>query len=172
MLRQIVIAAIFFVLHVNPAQADIFDFCLDAVEKNEKERATLFATAILEMRDTVIPENRDAGAKCLAFATGAQYVYDPVSKSFTTPEIAEENQTVQSQKDAIAAKAAEIDAKIKEETEQQIAQARKEKEQSQLEVWTAVLDACKAVYFDEPAQAVTNRICLDVFLETGLPKGE
>lgn len=96
------------------------------------------------------PSYQVLGAQCLTFATGIEHVYDPVSAAFVRVSRQEEAR----EKERLAAQAKEFE---------------QEKSRRRFAVWSAVFDACEDLYFDEPSQALTNRVCLDYFLESGLP---
>ena len=47
------------------------------------------------------------------------------------------------------------------------AQAQQDRE---LSVWQGVNKACTEIYLDDPNSALTNKVCIDLFLQIGLPQ--
>lgn len=73
-------------------------------------------------------------------------------------ERVEENNRERKQYSEIAADIAELERRRKEQ-----------KNAKERTVWLRVEEACRTLYKKHPDETVTNRICLDLFLVTGLP---
>lgn len=156
----------------GPALADIYDDCLKAIEADDKTKAEELSALILRFNSLSV-EDRTAGAACLGFAKGREYVYDIVLEAFVEPAEAEAT-LKQKRAEADAKKAAEalreeaarqeelrlaVEAKLLEDAKAARIQA----------VWERVMEVCRALYADDPTEALTRKVCLDLFLVTGLP---
>ena len=184
---------IFFLVVFLPSRAfaDIYSDCQAAIEADDRTAALSYATTMMQFNQIWDPKKQTGGADCISYATGKTYVYSFSLGAFAKATAAEAI-LVAKRKEAAEAAAlqdqkaeAERMARIKEarlakaEAERQEALARAEAVRAAvLEaadakrralVWTRVLEGCLALYSKNPDETVTNRVCLDVFLETGLP---
>lgn len=126
------------------ARADIFTDCLKAIEQNDLEKAKGLANIIRVRRSLQSEEKQQAGAECLSFGLGEKHVYDTATESFTSAQTISERT------------AAELED-------------RREREERTFTVLSAVSAACDKVYRVNPDEALTNEVCIEVFLRQGLP---
>jgi hypothetical protein len=160
------------VLFAQVAVADIYTECARAISENDASKALELATTLLRFNSIAI-QNQDAGAACLSYAMGEEYVYSIGLSTLSSKR--EEDARIEAAKAEAAERNAEQKKLQAEEEMLQLAQRKAElaieaeKQQRQEAVWKRVLRACEELYQSDPTSAVTNRICLDVFLETGLP---
>ena len=180
-----------FLLFSTSAVADIYADCQTAIEARDKEKAEELSNLMLESKLIALSHRAD-GAKCVSFAKGKEYYYDINLKAFvdlTQPGAAQR---------AIAAKLGEekrdlaklrikkaaadkinadneavATAKLKAEQEIMAAQraaAMEANEAAKIQsVWARVMEVCSELYADDPTEALTRKVCLDLFLVTGLP---
>jgi hypothetical protein len=163
------------------AKADIYMDCLAAIKRSDTAEVERLAQKIMDYVQIFQPPAQalEIGSQCVSSAKGKEYTFDENSKQFLSREQLEENAAAQIEENRLAEEKRVEDqrreaARIQQENENQRleAEAQALKEAQTMEVLLAVKDACKELYFDDPSQALTNNICLDVFLETGLPKEE
>ncbi|PCH67060.1 MAG: hypothetical protein COC12_12060 [Rhodobacteraceae bacterium] len=164
-----VIIAFFASIFTGAAQANVYSDCQAAIDAGDRDQARGPAEMMLRFNVIYDTKNRKAISECLTFAMEEQYFYDPLSASFmSTSEMEnraetyakreEEQEQERKMQAEIAASAAEFE------------QHRREQESAKRRaVWLRVSEACGRLYKKRPDETVTNRICLDLFLATGLP---
>lgn len=158
----------------SPCFGGIYQDCEEAVKAGDQKRAQEISETIMRFNSVTSPEDQVAGAACLTFATGKPHVYSPQLGTFAPAdeqgelilEAQKANAEQQRKKDQLEAErlAAEL---AQEAAASEIERRRQERIQA---VWVAVGAACFELYRDDVVQALTNKTCVDVFLETGLPE--
>ena len=165
------------------ALADVYADCQKAIEAGDKAEAEELSALILRFNSLSVA-NQTAGAACLSYAKGKKYTYDIVLEAFVEPAQAEA--ILKKKRDEAAAKEAKVAGrraagkKIEAEREAiaaatriRIAEERAKRKAAQdakiQAVWERVKEVCGALYADDPTEALTRKVCLDLFLVTGLP---
>ena len=157
----------------NMAVADTYADCKEAISANDHEAALKFATRLLRFRNISDPSKQKSGAACLTFAKGTEYTYDFAKDGFAEASVvaaalAASQEEFAAREEERAKRESIIAAEKAQRLERE--RIRKEAEAAKVRaVWQRVTDACVKLYQDDPDGTVTNRICLDVFLQTGLP---
>jgi hypothetical protein len=150
------------------------DACRAAVASGDQSSFLEIAERMKMWRNIFDQQLRTGSVQCLSDGFGESWVYEwssgmmlPATEAAKVKERAAAEAAAQKQRDeAERARLAEGQAALRR-LQDEIAAAR-EKQRS--EVFLAMADACRTLYRRDSILALTNRMCLDVFLETGLPK--
>ena len=158
---------------VQPARADTYADCIAAIEAGDLETAKGIALTMLRFTNVTDPKKQEMGAQCLTGATGEPHVYSMGLARFLPSIEAEkvEEQRIIDAKAALEASEALERARLNAEAAAEakaVAAERAEAAKKQA-VWKRVSQACNELYADDPNLAVTNKVCLDLFLMIGLP---
>ena len=162
------------------AAADVYTDCTEAMQSGDIERARSSGETILRLNSFSSAVDKATVAACLTFAFGEEYIFSPRSGRFLSTT--QEARMIEEQRQRDAADAAQIASRVaanearrrKEEEQLQAeralaAKVEKERRDRELAVWRRVMEACSEIFEDDPNSALTNRICLDLFLQVGLP---
>ncbi len=140
---------------------DIAD-CHKAIADNDRTTALFLAQTMLVLPPASSPDVRDRAVQCLAFAFDEPYRFDNTRNAYIADRRPEQSQPAEGRARA-EAMVDELSARISEHE----AKVRQSKIEAQvLERATA---ACEKLYLQDPDLAVTNNVCVDIFLRTGLP---
>ena len=174
--------------------------------------ASIFAEAIVRSQDATDSNKQAAGARCLTFVKGEEWVYSVVQGRFESEaETTKDDAISQALEDAKAApgparteaeeaerqdaisraledartapgsaraEAEEAERQVVEdaiaavETAQRLVEVaiKQSQVERKLAVLRGVMNACTDIYLEDPNTALTNRVCIDLFLQTGLPE--
>ena len=167
------LVAIVFLISAQSAHAGIFSDCKLAIEANDQSAAKRLAQQILTFNSFSLDNLKD-GEACLSFAMDQEYVFNLSLNTFLPKANAEE--LVALAQATAARKLKEDEEKVAEKLERQRLHRQAELDaeavkQAQTDaVWYRVIQACEEIYAYDPNAAVTNKVCLDVFLQVGLPE--
>lgn len=162
----------------NPvtAEKDIED-CRAALASKDKEDFEKASERLMEWRNTPSAAMRFAAIDCLAEGTGEPWVYEvktgrlvPKSQAAAVLAAAREpeiREAAQREKEVIAQR--ERREKLEAERQKILVAAEERRRKRRQEVLEAMSDACVQLFYRDRVSAMTNRICVDVFLETGMP---
>ena len=160
------------IICAQTALAGTYSDCTEAIKSGDQSQAKELAATILRF-NSFSHDEQITGAACLTFAMGQEYVFSIVLNTFAPK--AEVAAIIEATKKEAAGKAdeqkrlqEEFDRKRRETRQAQLAAAAANEAQT-LAVWRRVYEACNELYSNDPNATVTNQICLNVFLETGLP---
>lgn len=136
------------------------EFCVEAKKSGNKERWDFWATQVLGATHDLTPRQITAGKACLKDFPGGPYVY--VDGKFINAD--------QAEREAEAERQAQINAEAAEAaaTEFRLA-AEAEKSARQFRVIQQLQDSCIAMFRRDPDATITNKLCFDVLMESGLP---
>lgn len=152
------------------AGASVYEDCQVAMQSGDRINATLIANTILLFNSKPSDESLAMALECLAFAKGEAYTFDLGESAFIPQSRAEELARERKHSHLIA----ETERQRKRDAEARLVALRVQEEESDAkrrsEVWLRAAEACERLYRQEPDETITNRVCLDVFLATGLPK--
>lgn len=154
------------------ASANIYDECKKAIKNADLETAKEISAKILSFNSVSISDHAD-GAACLSYAMGKDYVFSFVLNTFSPKE--DEDAIIEVKKREASERAIEQEKRQAEADERRRLRREAElatdaaKRANVSAVWKRVFVACNELFADDPNTAVTNQICLNVFLETGLP---
>lgn len=151
------------------AKADFYSDCAAAIARGDTEKAQEIAAAMMEFRYVENTAQREAGIACLNFARGIDHEYSRMANAFR-PAGDDARLREEARAEAAAKREAEEMARQRELAkiaEQRVLEA--EQAQRKQRVWSKVAEACRKTYAEDPTAALTNRVCIDLFLQTGLP---
>ena len=138
-------ATIAILLLALPAQADVFDNCMDATERGDRPAALAATSTILEI--TPAPSDLPDGVfRCFEFATGEQHIYVPSDQKIMSRSA------------------------LQESLNNNIKSLVKQADDWQDKVRSRRISACKNLYKKDPDTTILNPICYDIFMVTGLPE--
>lgn len=169
---QLKLLAFAFAICAQTATAGTYSDCTLAIKKGDQAKAKELASALLRFNSFSVDEQM-TGAACLTYAMNEEYVFSIILNTFVPK--GQEEAVVDEKKKAAAERAVEDQRKVAAALERnrlhQLAElAAKAAKQAQIDtVWKRVYEACANLYRSDPDTTVTNQICLNVFLETGLP---
>lgn len=169
---QPIILAIAITFSGHAAYANIFEDCTQAIAEGDKLKAEELAATMLRF-NSISTADQALGAACLSYARGEEYVYVVGPNTFLSK--ASEETRLKEEKEKAVARAQESEKRLKERELLELAERKRtaaieaQKEERRQAVWKRVSEACTELYQDDPEGTVTNQICLDVFLQTGLP---
>jgi hypothetical protein len=158
----------------SPCFGGIYEDCEEAIKAGNQKLAQELSETIKRFTVIITADQKVSGAACFAFATGEPHVFSTQLGAFV-PSDEEGKRILEAQKEraekqrkqeqlAAERRAAELAQKAK------AAENKRIKEERIQSVWAAVGAACFTLYDDDPVEALTNKTCIDVFLETGLPE--
>jgi hypothetical protein len=101
-----------------------------------------------------------AAGNCLKNATGMLWAFDPERNQFSTGTRYQQ---------ALNAQNLALQSRQSAQAEERVAEIERAERERRAAVWSATIDACKALYRDDVVAALTNQICQPLFLEVGLP---
>lgn len=165
----------------SAVSADVYADCAQAVAAGDQVAARRFAEQIV--RFSPVPGTvREAAEVCISFGLGDGYLYvDDRQRFMSEPERVAREKSRQEQdlvlKELEAARRAEREAVAEARRVENLRRRQLEEAASaavvarQAAVWRRVIDACEQLYERRPDETVTNSVCLEVFLERGLPPG-
>lgn len=158
----------------SPCFGGIYQDCEEAIKAGDQKRAQNLSETIKRFTSITSPQDQVAGAACFTFATGEPHVFSPQLGAFV-PSDEQGEFILEAQKQHAEEQRKKEQLEV-ERMAAELAQAartaeneRRREEQIQT-VWAAVGAACFSLYEDDPVEALTNKTCIDVFLETGLPE--
>ena len=159
--------------------------CIKAINLGRADEVERLAEAIKGQGEDYSSIARENASECLEAATGTYHRYDPKSESFVPDEIAgeakkaeeerkqaerererkkrEQEAALEARRKAIAAGDEKAMVESSQET-LEAAQFRREKP-----VYQRLIEGCENLYRRKPDETITNTLCFDVFLSSGLP---
>lgn len=156
------------------AQADIYSDCQDAIASRDHVVVKGLAATILRFTNVTTGKKRRIGLNCINHAMSEEYVYDEHNAGFMPKTLAETQFGAREQTRKELAESQKRKKQILAELDADAAflqaQDRARDAERKKAVWRRVLSACNSLYKTHPDQTVTNRVCLDLFLITGLPE--
>jgi hypothetical protein len=156
----------------NSAEAGIYDDCAEAIKNGNHEKAKEYASTLMRFNSFSVSE-LEAGAACLTYAMGREYIYSYALNTFVSKD--EEDAMIEASKKKAAEQAAAQQNKLAAADEltrlrrQPELEAQAAKEAQTVAVWKRAYEACSIFYRADPDKTVTNQVCLNIFLETGFP---
>lgn len=178
---KVVICAITLAFSANAASANYAKWCVEAYEKSDVERAEPMARSLMRNAHGFNRADATMGIQCLLQYTGETYTYDPTTRRFHTQKSLDEEQRQirertelnreEERQQAAATRAARIEEQARSRRVAELAQRIEEERQArEREVLDRLNEACTSMYARDADATITNRLCFDVFWETGLPK--
>ncbi len=152
-----------------PAAASFPEWCAEAYEAGDIVTAERMAKSLIGQTRGYNREDAVAGIECLTRFTGEAYTYHPQSRRFLSPSDREE----QAEKDRMEAEEREAAMEAEAEQNRLLEDLRDKAEAAQAgrreAVASRLQEACTNLYARQPDETITNKVCLDVFWEIGLP---
>lgn len=166
MIRIIFRATICAALLCTSVAADVFDDCAHAAQSGDQELARRASERILFGDGIYVPEAlSETVSECLYLAGETTVAYSRARNRFLDADrAAAENDRLDQRE--------QRDAKNKQNAQEiagTIREIREQQRTRELEVYARLGAACDALYKSDPNATITNKLCLEVFLKTGLP---
>lgn len=120
----------------------MYDLCKKAIEENDKETARRISKKFLR-GEQIVPEEREAITACASFAMDEPYVF-----------VQDTNMLLPVDEAAL---------------QERFIEAKAQKLVRESSVRSRLAQACSALYETEPDRTITNRLCFEQFMQTGLP---
>jgi hypothetical protein len=163
------------------ARADVYADCIEGMQSGDAERSRSSGEIILRLNSFGSTVDKVAVAECLTFGFGEEYIFSPIVGRFlSTAQEAKMTEKKRQQDEADAAqisrRVAANEAMRRKEAERLqaekalAAKIEQERRDRELAVWQRAMVACNEIFEDDPNSALTNRVCLDLFLQVGLPE--
>lgn len=139
------------------------------VSKDEPEIKQLAAEMIANPGDMPI-EIAKSALKCIETATGVVHTYNRSAKTFTTWGTVADREEKKAAAQEEAKRAAEEARRSEEERDAIVSEVARSRADRTQAVQSRLFQACGRLYSDNPDTTITNRLCYDVFMATGLPE--
>lgn len=134
--------------------------CLDAKNSGNNERWLFWGNHIVESGRDLTLRQQNQAAKCLKDFPGGPYIYQ--NGQFIAEDMAEAAAETHDKAETEANAARARLADYQEQMAQQAVERR-------VRVVEQLQDSCTAMFRQDPDEAITNRMCFDLFMEQGLP---
>lgn len=154
--------------------------CIGAIQMNDKTTAKVIADEITQWQQFTGSELREKAETCVRFSLGEGWSYSFGQRRMVSVDEVRrlEAERITSNAQASAqnlqrlaaerARSADADAKSRQQ-ELAEAEARLQAQLRAQRVAVAVDGACRELFFADRNSALTNSVCVEVFMETGLP---
>ncbi len=158
----------------SPCFGGIYEDCEEAIKAGNQKLAQELSETIKRFTSITRADQKVAGAACFTFATGEPHVFSPQLGTFVPSDeqgkriLETQKQHAEEQREQEQLAAERLAAELAQEA--RAAENERIREERIQSVWTAVSAACFTLYNDDPVEALTNKTCIDVFVETGLPE--
>lgn len=174
---KVLICALALAVSASAASANYAKWCLDAYEEGDLERAETMANSLMQNAHGFNRADADMGIECLLQYTGETYTYDPEIRRFYTQKSLREEQRASRERavelfqGAAARQAVRAAERARSAQNAELAKRiQEEREAREREVMARLNEACTSMYARDAEATISNKLCFDVFWQTGLPR--
>lgn len=158
------------------SKQEILDRCFEVINAANMDEFEEIANEIKNWQWIFNDELRNSGAECLSSGYEETWEYSITSGRFIDPnEISEQNAALEAsialnnQRNKIEAERLCLIARRNSISQMIERMNRQETASQSFEVEQAINEACRRLYYDEPNNALTNNVCVEVYRRSGLP---
>lgn len=142
---------------------------MDAYASGNKRRGDHYAKLLMTSRIVIPPSDEELGERCLKIFTGKEYKYYQEFKRFLTNEefVVEQSRSEKANEE----RKLEAERKARQaELEEATRAAEMRKAERERAVWERLGEACETLYRRNADTTISNELCFNYFLTTGLPE--